>query len=444
MPHNPLPKSHFTLDASGVAGFFGGDEAIYAMGTVPFYQNRKWLGWYNSPGSYTVAKKYGQIAHAEVWGRQSGIWNGLFPGDVVNPADLFRLSGTSGPGYSAAHSGTSIPDTGHIGHLFMRECEAPEVPIQWIKGKRDPTSRMTVTIATLGECPKDDKLTIQALPHPNIILMIISIVSSLAVCILCGVYKDWYCFSMILLGIVTNGLSCLAIGSVTITFTHPKSAKGVPKGDGIMKRQNGVVVLFGVEKSVASVTRGAFELEFAPNANNAVGLCSLLMITQFLAQLLLIPQGTLFGQIMFVASLAVSWMYNSHLSSSTLEEIQRKILRKQVLPYLKLKKYGFYTRTTMAVFVLLVLQPQSPEQLLNSLLPHDTNTWRIWQRVVLEKVRGDGDLSFDEANYDGVDDKERPLLKALYDDAETAYTGFQDYRLNKPVDDSGGKGLDSV
>ncbi|EGO20228.1 hypothetical protein SERLADRAFT_400382 [Serpula lacrymans var. lacrymans S7.9] len=72
MPPIPLQHSDFTLDASGVAGFFGGDEAISAMATVHMYESRKWLGWYNSPGSYTVAKRYGQLAN-------SRFWDGLFP-----------------------------------------------------------------------------------------------------------------------------------------------------------------------------------------------------------------------------------------------------------------------------------------------------------------------------------------------------------------------------
>jgi len=99
------------------------------------------LGWYNSPGSYTVAKKYGQIAH-------SGIWDGLFPGVSVDPATMFELAGNSGPGYFAIHSGTIISDTGHIGNLFMKECEASHEDVREVKGRL--TSAVTVTIAKLG------------------------------------------------------------------------------------------------------------------------------------------------------------------------------------------------------------------------------------------------------------------------------------------------------
>ncbi|OBZ66307.1 hypothetical protein A0H81_13874 [Grifola frondosa] len=86
----PSAKLSVTLDSSGVAGFFGGDEAVSAMATVHVYGGRKWLGWYNSPGSYEIAKRYGQLAN-------SRFWDGLFPGINVDPAQLFELDGYKGP-----------------------------------------------------------------------------------------------------------------------------------------------------------------------------------------------------------------------------------------------------------------------------------------------------------------------------------------------------------
>ncbi|EGO27955.1 hypothetical protein SERLADRAFT_367532 [Serpula lacrymans var. lacrymans S7.9] len=80
IPPIPLQNSDFTLNATGIAGFFGGDEAVSAMASVHMYEGRKWLGWYNSPGSYVVAKRYGQLAN-------SRFWDGLFPGVNVDPAD---------------------------------------------------------------------------------------------------------------------------------------------------------------------------------------------------------------------------------------------------------------------------------------------------------------------------------------------------------------------
>ena len=426
MPDNPLPKSTFTLDASGVAGFFGGDEAIYAMATVNVYQGRRWLGWYNSPGSYTVAKKYGQIA-------RSGIWDGLFPGKHVDPADLFELTGSNGPGYIGIHSGTIIPNTGHIGHLFMKECEAvPEGRVQKVEGRT--SSEVTVTVVRLGGEPNHE-LNPQ-LPQPTTNhLAFIPILTSLVTCALCGVYEDWYCFAMILLGIITSGLACFVIGSAKFTFKHPKPAQGSPIGDGIMQTNKEMVIMLGVEGAVNSVTRGGFLLEFADKPHHSkVGICAFLLIVQFVAQLLLIPQGTLFGQIMFLASLGVSWAYNSYLAATDREMIQREILRTIILPDMEMTKYKLGTRTTMVVFVLLMLRPSNPEKLLNTLLANDTNTWNIWKRVVLEKVNGKRELSFEEEDFAGVEDDERPLLENLYKDAHAAYKGYHQFVPGKSND----------
>lgn len=198
MPDNTLPKSTFRLDTSGVARIFKGDEAIYAMATVYVYLGRKWLDWYNSPGSYTVAKKYGQIAH-------TGIWDGLFPDNAVDdPATLFELSGKKGPGYFAMHSETNLPDMGHIGDLFVKECEGSGEDVQKVEGRR--TTPVIVTIAKLG-CEPAIEMNPQ-LPQPTTIhLVFIPMLTSLATCTLCGLYGDWYCFAMILLGIITSGLS---------------------------------------------------------------------------------------------------------------------------------------------------------------------------------------------------------------------------------------------
>jgi hypothetical protein len=425
-PQPLLTKSSFQLDASGVAGFFGGDEAIYAMATVHVYEGRKWLGWYNSPGSYTVAKKYGQLAH-------SGIWDGLFPGVSVDPAELFEMEGNSGPEYWAVHSGTVLKSTGQTGFLFMKECEALEEKKVVQRRKTRPEM---VTIAELMTIPNTSLRP--TLSRPNTYLLAaIPMISSLCACVVCGVYRDWYCFSMILLGIVVNGLACLVIGSADLTFTHPEPARGSPKGDGMMKGDREIVILLGEEGAVNSVTRGEFSLQFAdkPDHKN-VGRCSLLLIVQFLAQLLLIPQGTLFGQIMFLSTLAVSWGYNSYLSSADRVKIQRRILVEKVLGKIKMTKYKLGTRTTMAVFVLLVLRPPHPEKILNGLLPNDTKTWRIWKKAVLDKLEGKVELYFDESDYDGVDEQERSLLENLYDDAEAAYDGFREHHpgLSDDVD----------
>jgi len=40
----PLENANFHLDIAGIAGLFGGDDAVAAMATVFVYGSRKWLG----------------------------------------------------------------------------------------------------------------------------------------------------------------------------------------------------------------------------------------------------------------------------------------------------------------------------------------------------------------------------------------------------------------
>ncbi|KIK21852.1 hypothetical protein PISMIDRAFT_62610, partial [Pisolithus microcarpus 441] len=127
------------------------------------------------------------------------------------------------------------------------------------------------------------------------------IVVSVVACVMCGLVNDWYSFTMILLGIIVSGISCYVIGSGTFFFTHPEPAEGSPPGDGILSSDQEIVVLRGEEGAVNSITRGGFSLRFRSEPHyEDIGWCSVLLMIQFVAQLLLIPQGTLFGQLMFV------------------------------------------------------------------------------------------------------------------------------------------------
>ncbi|KIM79382.1 hypothetical protein PILCRDRAFT_10504 [Piloderma croceum F 1598] len=358
VPQVPLANANFRLNSSGIASYFGEEDAIRVY-TIYVCEGRKWLGWYNSPGSYAAARKYGRLA-------DSGVWGGLFP-SVPRYTDPI-------PEFRAVHSETSLADTGYTGHLFANECEVLPATIE-VQGRITSPTPVTVTVANLNSVP--DAIVHLRLPRRTTVLLAgIPMIFSLSACILCGAYRDWYCFSTILLGIVANGLFCIAITS----------------GSGEM------VILLGEEGAVNSVTRGKFSLVYAdsPERKN-IGRCSFLLMVQLLVQLLLTPQGTLFGQIMFLSTLAVSWTYNAYLSSIDIEKIQRNMLVDRVLDKPKMTKYRLGTRSTMAVFVLLVLQPPDPEKMLNYLLPGDTETWRIWKKAVLDSVKGNGELYFDEA-----------------------------------------------
>lgn len=416
MPKAPLSSSSFSLDSSGVAGFFGGDEAVSAMATVHVYEGRKWLGWYNSPGAYEVAKKYGQLA-------RSRFWDGLFPGPNVDPATMFELDGMQGPRYMGAHSGTVIEHTGHLGRLFELECEELE-PVE-IKGRT--TTPVGVSIAQLTHEP-------EGLTYPRLLrthsslLACIPISASVGACAVAAVFQDYYIFSMILLGIMASGLSCFVIGSGKFTFDHPVAALGVPDGDGIIMGQKGVILLKGTENAVNPITRGKFSLRFEsePDYKN-IGLCSLLLTIQFVAQLLLIPQGTLFGQILFLGSLGVSWGYSLYLSSFDREKIQRRILVEHVLQRPSMRKYSLGTRTTMAVFVLLVLRPAKIAKQLDDIIPNDTKVWRIWKETIIGKIeRGESFANaMDDIEQGDMDGTEFGLLHILFGDAVTAEKAYE-------------------
>ena len=417
---SPLGGTSFSLDTSGVVGVFGGEQAISAMGTIPLYKNWKWLGWYNSPGSYEIAKRYGGLA-------KSRFFDGLFPGSRTDPATLFEMDGSKGPKFEAAHSGTVIEQTSHLAALFMKECE--ELDGKFVEGR--PTRPVGVTIADLKHEPPPKVIPRQVVSLSPIISGIPILVSFIA-CATCIFIRDWFSFSMIFLGIAVGGISCLVIGSGEFIFTHPEPAPGCPPGDGIICSEKEVVLLRGKEGAVNSITRGKFGLRFksAPNYHD-IGWCSVLLMVQFLAQLLLIPQGTLFGQLMFIISIAVSWGHNMWLSSLNKEKIQRRILMKEVLQGPALTKYILPNRTSMVVFVLLTSGSGKLEKLMDDLLPNETKVWAKWKATIIERLKEGRRLEFQSSEWEVPDfsQEERILLETLYNDAQTAYYGY----LENPV-----------
>ena len=437
-PTIPLKHSSLNLDISGVAGFFGGDVAVSAMATVHVYPGRKWLGWYNTPGSYEIAKRYGQLGRTR-------FWDGLYPGVNVEPAVLFELDGMTGPKYRALQSGTVMRKTSHIAHLFAQECKDIEAE-EWVdpndkETRYRKTSPIDVTIADLKHTPEleerprmTDNQTITA----TSLLALIPILSSGVTAVACAVYQDWYCFSMIVLGMLVGGFSCFVIGNAKFIFSHPRPAQGAPPAHGILDDGEQIVVLKGPEGAVNPITRGGFSLKYTGEPNfHMIGASSFFLTVQFLAQLLVVPQGEIFGQIMFISSLAISWMYNSYLSSLDKESIQRRILINKVLYKPDMHKFELGTRTTMVVFVLLVLAtpdghgaPTVEEgplrSMLNDLLPNDTDVWRTWKENILSDIlnhfRHNGSLEFDYKAEAGT------LLDDLYQDAQAAAAAYEKYR----------------
>jgi hypothetical protein len=247
---------------------------------------------------------------------------------------------------------------------------------------------------------------------------------------------------MILLGIVASGLCWYTIGSMALVFTYPKPAKDSPRGDGIMMDGKDAVMLLGEEGAVMSVTRGRFSLKFddpgiSPEYRR-IGICSTLLLIQSIAQLLLIPQGTLFGQIMFLSTVAISWAYNSYLSSIDGETIRRELLVESVWRNLTVKRFQFGTRASLTVFALLAAQctQEQTVKLLDCLIPNNTAVWIGWKEWVLREVElaasrsqapfGDGSIL--EAQHPETAEEE--FLLVLTEDARSAYRAFLENRMS--------------
>jgi hypothetical protein len=175
----------------------------------------------------------------------------------------------------------------------------------------------------------------------------------------------------------------------------------------------------------------------------AIGLCSLLLVIQLLAQLLLIPQGTLFGQIMFLSSFAASWVYNLYLSSIDNEYIQENLIQEELgLKEKHMRTYSLGTRTTAAVFACLMLQPPgvcaesewkdlgfNPASIICNFIPNDTPVWIAWREKVLSVMKarnGSRDTCYGLLEMSSEEERDfgagkGKLLKDLLKDAKTAY-----------------------
>ena len=408
-------------------------------------------------------------------------WDGLFPGSNDSPAETFGLDGKEGPQYIAALSGTEL-QTQHLGYLMMEKSK--EVEPEEITG---PPGRKTspVCVAYLDMNHIYYDVPVQPLPlRRGIVYALIAIFSSVVTCLMCALVHDWFSFSMILIGIISNGWATTVIGKGRLAIdsvTMP--ARGAPPGHGILMGKHGVVVIKGKERDVNAITKGHFDLmtdsqqqdkgqekeqekekEKEPKkprdeekgtvrSYHAIGICSLVLLVQFLAQLLLVPQGTLFGQIMFLISLGVSWGYNSYLSSLEKEKIQIQILfRKLGDP--KMLRFRTSTRTMMTVFVCLLLfhgvEPSSPkvdrtnrDRILKKCISNETPVWLRWREKVINQLLNIDEgsqsspyLAEDDADKEQFTPEEGGLLKQLLGDADAAFKGY--FRIRGELDSNSG------
>ncbi|KAH9946589.1 hypothetical protein B0H21DRAFT_858676 [Amylocystis lapponica] len=411
LQHLPLSP-----DASALAGFFGGDDAVAAMAMLHAYQGRKWLGWYNSPGSYEIAKRLTQLA-------TSRLCDGPSPSTDLDPAILLGSANSPSPAFIAAHSGSVIPHTGPCADLFLHVCRTL-APQQIPSRESRP---MTVTIADLTHAPSPHTHPTLA-PPPSALLALLPTAASLAAAAGCAYTHDWLCCALIALGIAASASAALALAFAAPTFARPPTAPGAPTGSGVLlgPTDTDVAVLRGPEGAVSAITRGHFALH--PRGAPALRLSAVLHLAQAALQLLLVPQGTRAGQALVLASLAAAWAYNAHAAAAA-ARWQGALLVRGVLRAPRVRRFALGSRTAMAVFVLLVLRPARPEGMLAALLPNDTGVWVRWRAAVAGRVAGGEALVFGEADWDveGLDADERRLLQTLLGDAQAAYEGYVRY-----------------
>ena len=473
----PLSNASFTLDSSGVAGFFGGDSSVAGMATVNLIPYRRWGGWYNTPGSYEIAKRYGPLA-------KSKLCDGLFPEGEHDPTRLFGIDGQTGPQFIAIHSGSSFARTGHLGHLLTSKAHDMPCTRAPFASHARATASPPVTIVNLRHVPRESD-------HPHLprhwehsaLFSLAPIMVSVGACVLCALVADWFCFASIAVGIVAHGSACYIIGSGKLTFKHPKPAPDAPPGDGVLKGDKDVVILVGDEGAVNAFTRGRFRLQYGAEPDDLdseaqrrfghpkregtgtgtfseketvqvdprsrrswiprrhlIGPCALLLMAQFLAQLLLIPLGTLFGQIMFIASLIASWAFNTYLSAIDREEIQTEILFNVLqVGEEDIQKYQLRTWTATVAFTCFVLASvhpiEDPLALLDAMLPNNTEVWRAWKMKMAAKLRerryfgrSDAEFKFSDDDSCVVGEKHQGLLKTFFRDAENAWDAWSEVR----------------
>ncbi|KJA25854.1 hypothetical protein HYPSUDRAFT_99347, partial [Hypholoma sublateritium FD-334 SS-4] len=371
----PLQHTKFSLDVSGIAGFFGGEESFAAMSSVHLMRGRRWMGWYNSPGSYYVAKKYGTLA-------KSRLWNGLFPGPSVEPAEMLELDSKQGPRYMGVYSGTRLSTTSHLSYLISRHCDLKE------SVQKKQRTKITITIVELKDQALWDNHPVIPEEHfmPFDALGFIPTVFTIVGGVMAALWGDWYSFAMIFLGAVSNGVSCYVLGSGTLRLESPVPSPNSPPGDGMLISNRDIIILKGNEQSVSNVIRGRYQLHFdsEPKYRN-IGWSSVMLISQFLLQLFLVPQGVLIGQIMFLATFIVSWGFNAYLASVDREILQTNVLLK-VLGKPNIRKFTVDKWSTAAVFATFYLQPTEPESILNELVPNSTPAWNVWKKRIIEAI----------------------------------------------------------
>ncbi|KAG8221563.1 hypothetical protein J3R82DRAFT_1805 [Butyriboletus roseoflavus] len=232
-----INQTTYKLDLTGVVGLFGGDNAVDALETIHLYAGRRWAGWYNYPGTATVAKRFGQMAVGR-------LWDSLFPGPNESPEITFNLAGKSGPDYSGSFSGTKL-QTKYLGYLIAEACtECSTRPLRLLKkdGTEGRVTGSAAVVTVVSLLPQQHEKISRSLTRSNISItkqkhevipmkrkhdpplalwaIVPSLVSILA-CVFSLLGRDFLCASLILLGIISSGFLSFALGTATLKIRVP-------------------------------------------------------------------------------------------------------------------------------------------------------------------------------------------------------------------------------
>ncbi|KAG1800529.1 uncharacterized protein BJ212DRAFT_1400414, partial [Suillus subaureus] len=286
---------------------------------------------------------------------------------------------------------------------------------------------MQLMIMDLKKVPTEDN-TLPPRSSRYSSLPIIASVTSIAACVICASVKDWLSFKMILLGMVSSGITSSIMCTGTITLGRVKPADGVPPGDGMLLLDNRIVILRGNEEDVNAVTKGKLRLKIKGGVRTLL-FCASIALSQVTLQLIYMPSGSLPGQFMFLLSLLVSGGCNLYLSAK--EEDVRSSALITLLDTPEVTTYQTNSRTTAAVLACLALCWESdtliPANVLRDIVPIRTKPWNALSQILTKNIK-DRNKKFDYRNSDDLDVQEKLLLTELIGDAHAAYDRYiRDY-----------------
>ncbi len=284
-----------------------------------------------------------------------------------------------------------------------------------------------------------------------------TILFSIASCILAALYGDWFSFSMILYGVCANGITLAVLGGGELSLDQTQPFVKSPRGDGILWDTNSITLLRGTERTMSTILHSRFRLKYKNDPGYLyIGLCSILVYTQFLFQLFLIPQGILIGQVLFLSTLAMSWICNGYLASFDREEMQTKILFKLIGDDFKPACYKFTCNRWSAAVAFTIayfdFKGAEPKGILDELIPNNTPSWNLWKDCIctaikrkicqpssLIEARNNLDQSLKERYLTLPQEEDRTFVKVFLEQANHAFDSVEPLKQNLAKEKDGPK-----